>query len=66
MDRFSQYQILVPSGERWTMIASFLDFNVACAVARSHGGHVRLLLVTYETGRPVEEELVAEIGQNPQ
>ena len=64
MGRFSQYQILVPSGEAWTMIASFQDFNVAYAVARGHGGYVRLMRVTYESGQPVEQELVAEVGWN--
>ncbi|MGE0405697.1 MAG: hypothetical protein AB7O65_05290 [Candidatus Korobacteraceae bacterium] len=66
MDRFSQYEILVPSGENWTAVATFRDFNVAYAVASSHGGHVRLMRVTYDDGRPVEEELVAEVGMNPQ
>jgi hypothetical protein len=66
MDHFSQYQILVPSGERWTMIASFQDFNVAYAVARGHGGYVRLMRVTYEGGQPMEQELVAEVGRDPQ
>ncbi len=66
MDRFSQYQIFVPSGERWTMIASFQEFDIAYAVARNHGGYVRLMRVTYEAGAAVEEELVAEIGRNPQ
>ncbi len=62
MTRFSQYELWVPSAERWQMIASFREFDVAYAVARGHGTRVRLMQVTYDSGKPVEQEMIADFG----
>lgn len=47
---------------RWEFVASFLEFDVAYAVARNRNERVRLLKVTYENGAPVEQEMIAEVG----
>ncbi len=60
MMRFVQYELWVPSAERWQMIASFREFDVAYAVARRHGTRVRLMQVTYDSGKPVEQEMIAD------
>ena len=65
-DRFSQYEVWAPAVDRWEMVASFREFNVAYAVASTHGGHVRLLQVTYEGGKPLQEDLLAELGLAPE
>jgi hypothetical protein len=47
---------------RWELVACFLDFDVAYAVAKNRNERVRLLKVTYENGSPVEQEMIAEVG----
>jgi hypothetical protein len=47
---------------RWEFVASFLEFDVAYAVAKNRNERVRLLKVTYENGAPVEQEMIAEVG----
>jgi hypothetical protein len=47
---------------RWELVACFLDFDVAYAVAKNRNERVRLLKVTYENGSPVEQEIIAEVG----
>jgi len=50
------------SRERWEFVASFLDFEVAYAVAKNRNERVRLLKVTYENGTAVQQEMIAEVG----
>ena len=47
---------------RWEFVASFVDFDVAYAVAKNRDNRVRLLKVTYENELPVEQEVIAEVG----
>jgi len=47
---------------RWEFVASFLEFEVAHALAKNRSERVRLLKVTYENGAPVEQEVIAEVG----
>jgi hypothetical protein len=47
---------------RWEFVASFLEFDVAYAVAKNRNERVRLLKVTYENGAPIEQEMIAEVG----
>ena len=47
---------------RWEFVASFLEFDVAYAIAKNRNERVRLLKVTYENGAPVEQEMIAEVG----
>lgn len=48
--------------ERWEFVACFLEFEVAYAVAKNRNNRVRLLKVTYEDGKAVEQEIIAEVG----
>ncbi len=47
---------------RWEFVASFVEFDVAYAVAKNRSDRVRLLKVTYDNGAPVEQEVIAEVG----
>ncbi len=62
MSRFEQYEIWALNGDRWEMIASFRDLDVASAVARNRSNRVRLMHVVYEDGKPVQEDILAEVG----
>lgn len=60
--RFQQFEVWQMSRERWEFVASFLDFEVAYAVAKNRNERVRLLKVTYENGTAVQQEMIAEVG----
>ena len=62
MARWEQYEIWVQNGERWEMLASFLDFEVASAVARNHSSKMKLILATYEDSTVVAKDVIAELG----
>ena len=62
MSSFSQYELWVPQGDHWHMIASFRDFDIAYAVARKRNARVRLVQVTYDRGKPVEDQTLADMG----
>jgi arginine/ornithine N-succinyltransferase beta subunit len=62
MPRSEQYEVWLQHGGRWEFLASFLDFEIAKAMAGKRSSRVRLLLVTYEGNKKVGEEVLAEIG----
>jgi len=62
MARWEQYEIWVQNGERWEMLASFLDFEVASAVARNRSSKMKLMLATYEDSTVVAKDVIAELG----
>jgi len=62
MSRFEQYEIWLQHGSRWEFLASFMDFEIAKAMAGTRSRGVRLLLVTYESDKKLSEEVIAEIG----
>lgn len=62
MARFQQYEVWQMSHGRWEFVASFLEFEVAYALTKNRTERVRLLKVTYESGAPVEQEVIAEVG----
>ncbi len=43
-------------------MASFADFDLANTLARRRTYRVRLMHVVYEEGKPVEQDVLAEIG----
>ncbi len=47
-------------------IAAFRDFEVAHVMARRRTYRVRLMHVTYEGGKPVEQQVLTEIGETRQ
>ena len=62
MARWEQYEIWVQNGEKWEMLASFLDFEVASAVARNRSSKMKLILATYEDSTVVAKDVIAELG----
>ncbi len=62
MPRWEQYEVRALNGERWECIATFKDFDVASALARSRTDRVRLIHAVYDDGKRVEEDLLAELG----
>jgi len=60
--RFQQFEVWQMNRGRWEFVASFVDFDVAYAVAKNRDNRVRLLKVTYESELPVEQEVIAEVG----
>ncbi len=66
MARFEQYEIWEFNSGRWEFIASFREFDVANVLARRRTYRVRLMRVVYEDGKPVQQEVLTEIGATRQ
>lgn len=62
MAQWEQYEVWGLNGERWELLASFHDFDVASAVARARAARVRLIHAVYEGGARVREDVLAELG----
>ena len=62
MARFEQFEVWEFNQERWLMVASFRDFDLANAMARRRSYRVRLVRVTYEEGKAVQQEVLTDIG----
>ncbi len=62
LPRFEQFEVLELQGEKWVMIASFLDLEVASAVARNRSSRMRLVKAIYEDGKLIEQDVIAEVG----
>jgi hypothetical protein len=62
MARWEQYEVWARAGDKWELVATFREFDVAQAVA--HGRHtgVRLVHAVIEDGKPVQRDTLAEIG----
>src|SRR5215470_13540945 len=66
MARWEQFEVWVQKDNRWEMIASFPDFEVASAVARNRPNRMRLVHVVYENSRMMEQDVLAELGTTRQ
>ncbi len=66
MARFEQYEIWEFNNDRWEFIASFREFDIANVLARRRSYRVRLMRVVYENGKPVQQEVLTEIGATRQ
>ena len=62
VSRFEQFEVWWLNHEKWEFAASFHDFDIASDIARARGRGVRLLQVVYENGRPVEQQVLFEMG----
>ena len=63
MIRQEQYEIWVQSGSRkWDILGSFQDLDLASTVAKNHSGRARLICVTFEYGKLISQESIAELG----
>lgn len=61
-ERFEQYEVWELRGERWELVAAFVDFDPAAAVASNRNKRLRLIHAIYENGKMVSSETYAEIG----
>ncbi|HEU5233146.1 MAG TPA: hypothetical protein VFU50_09815 [Terriglobales bacterium] len=68
MERWEQYEIWAPaSGEsRWQFVAAFHDFDIASAVAKKRGTHVRLIQAKYVDGKLAEQQVILDLGKTRQ
>ena len=66
MARFEQFEVWEFNQERWLMVASFRDFDLANAMARRRSYRVRLVRVTYEEGKAGQQEVLTDIGATRQ
>jgi hypothetical protein len=63
MIRQEQYEIWVQSSSsKWDILGSFQDMDLASTVAKNHSGRTRLICVTFEHGKLISQESVAELG----
>jgi hypothetical protein len=62
MPGFQQYEVWQNPEDKWELVATFLDFDTAYAIAQNRQHRVRLLKVMYENGQPVSQEVIAEVG----
>ena len=62
MARFEQYEIWEFDRGRWDLVAAFRDFDVAKVLAERRHYRVRLMRVTYEDGKAVQQEVLTDIG----
>lgn len=66
MIRQEQYEIWVQSGiSKWDILGSFKDLDLASTVAKNHSCRTRLICVTFEYGKMISQESVAELGFRP-
>ena len=62
MARWEQFEVWKQTGEKWEMLASFHDFELASAMARNRSSRMRLIHAVYENGKMVEQDVLAELG----
>jgi hypothetical protein len=61
MTRQEQFEIWIQSGSaRWDMLGCFQDADLASSLARNHSSRSRLICVTFEHGKMISQEVVAE------
>ena len=64
MTRWEQFEVWAFRDEKWQLIAWFRQFELASAMLSSRGTNVKLIHVTYENDRRVQEETLAELRGN--
>jgi hypothetical protein len=64
MTASEQYEIWAQAsaGDRWELVASFVELDVATAVANARTPPVKLVHAFYQDGRRLREEVLAEMG----
>jgi 1,2-phenylacetyl-CoA epoxidase PaaB subunit len=68
MEQWEQYEIWAPgsSESRWQLVAAFHDFDIASAVAKARGSHVRLIHAKYVDGKLAEQQVILDLGKTRQ
>jgi hypothetical protein len=63
MIRQEQYEIWVQrNSSKWDILGSFKDLEVATSLAKNYSGRTRLVCVTFEFGKLIAQESIAETG----
>lgn len=63
MIRQEQYEIWIQSSvNHWDMLGCFQDITLASTLAVNHTNRSRLICVTFEYGKMISQEVVAEMG----
>ena len=62
MTPVEQFEVLTLNGDKWELVAAFLEFDLANEVARTRTANVRLVRRTYENGKQVSEDIILDLG----
>ena len=62
MPAWEQYEVWAEKGGKWGKVVSSRDFDLASTVARNYRYKVRVILAGYEDGKPVRQDILAEVG----
>jgi hypothetical protein len=63
MIRQEQFEIWVQNGSaRWDMLGCFQDADLASSLAKNHSTRSRLICVTFEHGKMISQEVIADMG----
>jgi hypothetical protein len=61
--RQEQFEIWVQNGSaRWDMLGCFQDAGLASSLAKNHSTRSRLICVTFEHGKMISQEVIADMG----
>jgi hypothetical protein len=66
LERFDQYEVWEFNNGRWELIGAFREFDVANVLAHRRTYRVRLMHVVYENDKPVQRDVLTEIGATRQ
>ncbi len=62
MARLEQFEVWASTKGQWGLVAAFLDIDVASAVFKNRTYRQRLIHAVYEDGKPVQQDILAEVG----
>ncbi len=62
MARWEQFEVWSWHDEKWELVGTFIDFEVAATIARSRRERVRLVRAIFEDSQRAQEETLMEIG----
>jgi hypothetical protein len=60
--QWEHYEVWADKSGKWELIGAFLSLDVASAVARNYTYRVKLIHATFEDGKRIEEQLLAQLG----
>lgn len=57
-----QFEVLQLNGDKWELVAAFGDFELANGVARNRQARMRLVHATYDGGKQISQDVLADLG----
>jgi hypothetical protein len=60
--QWEQFEVWRLNGERWELVASFPEFEIANAVARKRSRDVRLIHAVYDGGTLIQKKVLLDLG----